>query len=82
MGMMTIPEFYGRRFGRRVRVVGALLLAASGILNMGMFLKAAALFVAALTGLSDPQAVKWVMTGLLAVSLADVSGFLRAALTD
>jgi len=49
--VMTIPEFYEKRFGRGVRILGGLLLAGAGILNMGMFLKAGALFIAPLTGL-------------------------------
>ncbi|KKK92757.1 hypothetical protein LCGC14_2699750, partial [marine sediment metagenome] len=33
MGVMTIPEYYERRFGRGVRILGGLLLAVAGILN-------------------------------------------------
>ena len=54
MGVMTIPEFYEKRFSRGVRIMGGLLLALSGILNMGLFLKAGALFVTGLTGMTDP----------------------------
>ena len=39
LGVMTIPEFYEKRFSRGVRIFGGLLLALSGILNMGLFLK-------------------------------------------
>ncbi len=38
LGVMTIPEFYEKRFDRRVRILGGLILAFSGILNMGLFL--------------------------------------------
>lgn len=84
MGVMTIPEYYGRRFGPEVRVVGAFVLAGSGILNMGMFLKAGALFVTALTGLADPQAVNWVMTGLLVMVLiyTTFGGMVSVVITD
>ncbi len=84
LGVMTIPEFYGKRFGRPVRVVGALLLAGAGILNMGLFLKAGALFVTGLTGLSDPAAVNWVMTGLLAIVLiyTTLGGMISVVITD
>ena len=83
-GVMTIPEFYGQRFGRSVRIVGAVLLALSGILNMGMFLKAGALFVTALTGLSDPMAVNYVMTGLLVIVLiyTVLGGMVSVVITD
>ena len=45
MGVMTIPEFYERRFSRGVRILGGFILALSGILNMGLFLKAGSPFV-------------------------------------
>ena len=63
---MTIPEFYEKRFSRGVRIFGGLLLALAGILNMGLFLKAGALFVTGLTGLTDPNSVAVVMTVMLA----------------
>ncbi|MEZ6052189.1 MAG: sodium:solute symporter family protein [Planctomycetaceae bacterium] len=84
LGVMTIPEFYGLRFGPNVRVLGALVLALAGILNMGMFLKAGALFVTALTGLDDPQAVNWVMTALLIMVLiyTTFGGMVSVVITD
>ena len=36
--VMTIPEYYGKRYGQKVRWVGGVILAVSGILNMGLFL--------------------------------------------
>ncbi len=51
---MTIPEYYGIRFGRRTRILGGILLAFGGILNMGLFLKIGAMFIVGITGL-DPQ---------------------------
>jgi len=55
MNVMTIPEFYERRFGRGVRILGGTVLAFSGILNMGLFLKAGGIFVMGITniGLTD-----------------------------
>jgi SSS family solute:Na+ symporter len=52
LNVMTIPEFYEKRFGRGVRILGGIILAFSGILNMGMFLKAGSLFVMGITGLN------------------------------
>ncbi len=49
MRVMTIPEFYEKRFGRGVRILGGIILALSGILNMGLFLKAGAIFVMGIT---------------------------------
>ena len=38
MEVLTIPEYYERRFGRRTRILGGIMLAFGGILNMGLFL--------------------------------------------
>ena len=46
LGVMTIPEYYGIRYGKGVQVYGGILWPLAGILNMGMFLKAGAVFVA------------------------------------
>ena len=50
-GVLTIPEYYERRFGRRVRIFGGIILASAGILNMGLFLKLGAKFIVGVTGL-------------------------------
>ena len=47
-GVLTLPEFYEQRFGRDVRIFGAAVMAAAGILNMGLFLKVASAFLAAM----------------------------------
>lgn len=49
-GIITLPEFYQQRYGRKTRIVGGIILVVSGVLNMGMFLKVSALFVAGITG--------------------------------
>lgn len=72
MGVMTIPEFYQRRYGRGVRILGGLLLAGAGILNMGLFLKAGALFVTALTGLSETTRLEIPLAGPLEISHVNV----------
>ncbi|REJ82207.1 MAG: sodium:solute symporter family protein [Acidobacteria bacterium] len=83
-GVLTIPEFYGQRFGRGVRVVGGVILALAGILNMGLFLKAGSVFVVTVTGMGSPLAVKWVMTVLLVLVLfyVSVGGMLAVVVTD
>ena len=83
MGVMTIPEYYGRRFGRGVRILGGLILALSGILNMGMFLKAGSIFVVEVTGLPD-STTNWILTGLLALVLfyTILGGMFSIVLTD
>ena len=52
--VMTIPEYYEKRFGRRTRILGGILLAFGGILNMGLFLKVGSQFVVGVTGI-DPS---------------------------
>ncbi len=73
MQVMTIPEFYEKRFGRNVRILGGVILALSGILNMGLFLKAGSLFVMGVTGLTTDVHLKIVMTVLLLLVLVYTS---------
>lgn len=84
LGVMTIPEFYEMRFSRGVRIFGGVILALTGILNMGMFLRTGALFLTSLTGLTDPLIVKIVMTILLVLVLAYtvLGGMLSVVVTD
>jgi len=69
MNVMTIPEFYEKRFGRGVRILGGIILAFSGILNMGMFLKAGSIFVMGITGLTSDVHLKIIMSVLLGMVL-------------
>jgi len=69
MKVMTIPEFYERRFGRGVRILGGTILAFSGILNMGMFLKAGSIFVMGITGMTEDIHLKVIMSVLLGMVL-------------
>ena len=49
--VMTIPEFYEVRFGRRTRIFGGIVLGVGGILNMGLALKIASQFMVGMAGL-------------------------------
>jgi SSS family solute:Na+ symporter len=69
MNVMTIPEFYEKRFGHGVRILGGTILAFSGILNMGMFLKAGSLFVMGITGMTSEYELKIIMSVLLGMVL-------------
>jgi SSS family solute:Na+ symporter len=69
LNVMTIPEFYEKRFGRDVRILGGIVLAFSGILNMGLFLKAGSLFLMGVTGMTSEFHLKIVMTVLLCMVL-------------
>ncbi len=62
--VLTIPEFYQHRFGKDVRLLGGIMLAIGGILNMGLFLNVGAIFIVGVTGLTQSM-IPWVMTGLL-----------------
>ena len=83
-GVMTIPEFYGQRFGTGVRVFGGAILALAGILNMGVFLKAGGIFVTSLTGMTDPGVVNIVMAVLISLVLAYtiLGGMVSVVITD
>lgn len=69
LNVMTIPEFYEKRFGKDIRILGGVILAFSGILNMGMFLKAGSLFLMGVTGMTSQFHLKVVMTVLLCMVL-------------
>lgn len=83
-GVMTIPEYYGKRFGKGVRIFGGILLAVAGILNMGVFLKAGGVFLTSLTGMTDPNSVNIVMTILigLVVTYTILGGMVSVVITD
>ena len=70
MDVMTIPEYYERRFDRRTRVLGGVMMALGGILNMGLFLKVGAMFLVGITGLSaEGWALPTVMIFLISLVL-------------
>ena len=61
-------------FNRKVRILGGFLLAAGGILNMGLFLKVGSMFIVGITGLTDANALNIVMIVLLAIVLTYTLG--------
>ncbi|HID22335.1 MAG TPA: sodium:solute symporter family protein [Planctomycetaceae bacterium] len=70
MGVMTIPEFYERRFDRKTRILGGIMMAFGGILNMGLFLKVGSMFIVGVTGLAEHSlALPLVMTFLILLVL-------------
>ena len=83
--VLTIPEFYEHRFSRNTRVLGGILLAFAGILNMGLFLKVGSMFIVGATGLSNQGwALPAVMVVLLTVVLiyTTCGGMISVILTD
>lgn len=85
MKVLTIPEFYERRFGKKTRVLGGIMLAFGGILNMGLFLKVGSIFIVGVTGMSaQGWALPTVMIILLALVLAYtvMGGMISVVITD
>ncbi|NNE90148.1 MAG: sodium:solute symporter family protein [Verrucomicrobiales bacterium] len=85
MRVLTIPEFYEKRFSKPVRVLGGILLVLAGVLNMGLFLKIGSQFIVGVTGIaSESAALNWVMVGLLVLVLAytTLGGMISVVLTD
>lgn len=85
MRVLTIPEFYERRFGRRTRILGGVMLTFGGILNMGLFLKVGSMFIVGVTGLSQTGgALKVVMVSLLLFVLVYtvLGGMISVVITD
>ena len=83
--VLTIPEFYEKRFGKPTRVFGGIVLAIGGILNMGLFLKVGSMFLVGVTGLSHTGwALPTVMTVLLVLVLVYtvLGGMISVIITD
>ncbi|QDU80442.1 Sodium/glucose cotransporter [Polystyrenella longa] len=82
--VMTIPEYYEQRYSSGVRVLGGTVMVLAGVLNMGLFLKAGSIFVTALTGMDDPDLIKWVMTVMLLLVLfyTVLGGMVSVVITD
>ena len=83
--VLTIPEFYGKRYSKGVRIYGALLLALGGIFCMGMYLNAGAKFIVGVTGLPmDGAMLNFVMVALLSLVLfyTVLGGMVSVILTD
>ncbi|NOY81385.1 MAG: sodium:solute symporter family protein [Kiritimatiellaeota bacterium] len=83
--VLTIPEFYERRFGRKTRILGGIMLTFGGVLNMGLFLKVGSMFIVGITGMSaHGYALKLVMATLLVLVLfyTVLGGMISVIITD
>lgn len=85
LNLTTIPEFFERRFNRRIRITAAIILALAGILNMGLFPKIGATFITYATGLAAHEDPLWmvnlVMSGLIVlVVLYTIAGGMVAVI--
>jgi SSS family solute:Na+ symporter len=83
MRLMTVPEFFERKFSRNLRVFTGVLVAAGGILNMGVFLKVEGTFLAIISGISLSH-IKAVMTAILLLELlyTVLGGMVSIVITD
>lgn len=79
----TVSEYYGKRYGRGVQILGAIVLLLAGLINMGTFLIAGATFIVHLIGL-NPNFLPFVMTGLLVFVLfyTVLGGMVSVLITD
>src|SRR5690606_6313359 len=65
-GAMTLPEFFEKRLGRKVRQVAGVIIVLSGLLNMGVFLRLGGEFLVAVTGMSpEGHQLEIMMSALL-----------------
>ena len=83
MRLMTVPEFFERKFSRNLRVFTGVLVATGGILNMGVFLKVEGTFLAIVSGVPLVH-IKAVMTGILLLELVYtvLGGMVSIVITD
>lgn len=84
-GVLTVAEFYEQRFGRDVRVIGGLIMVLAGVLNMGLFLKVAALYILPFlppeVGGASIEVIMIVLIGI-AVAYTAFGGMRAVILTD
>lgn len=81
--VMTIPEFYERRYSRKVRLLGGTLLFIGGVLNMGIFLKFDGIFLSEVMGFG-PGALVIIMTIMLVIVIlyTILGGMFSVVVTD
>ncbi len=84
-GVLTVAEFYELRYGRDIRVIGGLLMVLAGVLNMGLFLKVAAVYILPLLpneiGGASIEVIMIVLIGV-AVAYTAFGGMRAVILTD
>jgi SSS family solute:Na+ symporter len=82
--VMTIPEYYEQRYGRKTRILGGVMMVVGGVLNMGMFLYAGSVFIAGITGLYETAHINIIMTVLLLIVFAYtiLGGMVSVVITD
>jgi len=81
--LMTVPEYFERKYSRGLRIVTGVLVALGGILNMGVFLKIEGEFLTIVSGI-DTRHIIAVMTVILALELlyTVLGGMVAVVITD
>lgn len=82
-GVMTLPELFELRFGKRIRWLSGVVIVLGGLLNMGVFLRTGGDFLVAVCGF-DPMYLEITMTALLVcVAVYTIlGGMLSVLITD
>ena len=84
-GVMTLPEMFENRFGPRIRWLSGLVIIASGLLNMGVYLRMGGEFLISVAGISaQGHSLELMMTALLVAVAAYtiLGGMLSVLVTD
>jgi len=83
MKLMTVPEYFERRYSPGLRLLTGVLVALGGILNMGVFLKIEGEFLTIVSGLNSRYLVA-VMTIILLLELVYtvMGGMVSVVITD
>src|SRR5437879_4421703 len=81
--LMTVPEFFERKYSPGLRLLAGILVAVGGILNMGVFLKIEGEFLTIVSGI-DARYLVAVMTAILLLELlyTVVGGMVAVVITD
>ncbi len=81
--LMTVPEYFERRYSRGVRILMGFFVALGGILNMGVFLRIEGTFLVHILGF-PPGSLTVVMTVLLTIVIVYTfaGGMVAVVITD
>jgi SSS family solute:Na+ symporter len=81
--LMTVPEYFERKYSRGLRLLAGILVAVGGILNMGVFLKIEGEFLTIVSGIGTHYLVA-VMTAILLLELlyTVAGGMMAVVITD
>ncbi|MBI3004038.1 MAG: sodium:solute symporter family protein [Ignavibacteriales bacterium] len=83
MEILTITEYFERRYSKGVRVLGAALLTVAGVLSLGVFLKLGAVFIVHFMNLPETSLhLTMSASVVIVVAYTILGGMLSVALTD